>query len=358
MALVYGQIESLKQIRKTLDQKGITRFNSIGDLNKFIKNYDNEKEEIFFKIEHDFDLELEVLQTKGIVLQRNYDTLKENAETKLKDRIGKLRQKCERLSSIQANNAIMELAYWYQLQFLLGEKFILEKSFNLIISIQTYRSKKSLKPIREKINALAANRQSIISTRCESKFKELEYTKNVVTDLNPLIAGAIGESLVEKELKKLSDTYVLFNDFSLVFKKPIYNKKENDRIFSIQIDHLLVTGAGIFNIETKNWSKESIARPDLRSPIKQIQRSSFAMFVILNHSEQGASRILRRHHWGEKKLPIWNIVAMINNKPKGEFKFVTIKKVNELNGYIDSFEPIFDDSEVKTISNYLNKIKN
>ncbi|WP_424273342.1 hypothetical protein [Eudoraea sp.] len=61
---------------------------------------------------------------------------------------------------------------------------------------------------------------------------------------------------------------------------------------------------------------------------------------------------------GEKKLPIWNIVAMINNKPKEEFKYVTIKKLKELNGYIDSFEPIFDDNEVKMISNYLIKMKN
>ncbi|MGB5204056.1 nuclease-related domain-containing protein [Eudoraea sp.] len=356
MALVYGQIETLKQIRKILDQKGITQFNSTGDLNDFIKNYENEKEEVFFMIEHDFDLELDIIQVKGNILQRNYDTLKNGAETKLKGRINKLRQKCERLSSIRAKNAIMELAYWYQLQFLLGVKFILEKSFNFIISIQTYRSRKSLKPIREKINALAANRQSIISSRCESKFKELEYKKNVVTDLNPLIAGAIGENLVQKELKKLSDTYVLFNDFSLVFEKPIYNKKENDRIFSIQIDHLLVTNAGIFNIETKNWSKESIARLDMRSPISQIRRTSYALFVILNNREQGASRILRSHHWGDKKIPIKNIVAMINNKPKGEFKFVTIKKLKELNSYIDSFEPIFDDSEVSRIAEHLRKI--
>ncbi|MGB5429644.1 nuclease-related domain-containing protein, partial [Eudoraea sp.] len=151
---------------------------------------------------------------------------------------------------------------------------------------------------------------------------------------------------------------VLFNDFSLVFNKPIYYKKENDRIFSIQIDHLLVTNAGIFNIETKNWSKESIASLDMRSPIRQIRRSSYALFVILNSSEQGASHILKSHHWGEKKIPIKNIVAMINNKPKGEFKYVTIKKLKELNSYIDSFESIFDDTEVKMISNYLIKMKN
>ena len=356
MALVYGQIETLKQIRRTLDEKGITRFNSIGDLNLFIKNYENEKEAIFFKIEHDFDLELDILQAEGIVLQRNYDTLKNNAETKLKGRINNLEVKCERLSSIRAKNAVMELAYWYQLQFLLGLKFIQEKSFNLAIRIRTNRSKKSLKPIREKINALTANRQSIISSRCAFQFHELEYVMNVVTDLNPLIAGAIGENLVQKELENLSDSYVLFNDFSLAFKKPIYNKKENDRIFSIQIDHLLVTNAGIFIIETKNWSKESISRPDIRSPISQIRRSSYALFVILNSSEQGASRILRSHHWGEKKIPIWNIVAMINNKPKEEFKYAAIKKLNELNGYIDSFEPIFDDAEVSRIAEYLRNL--
>jgi len=358
MALVYGQIDTLKQIRRTLDAKGIRRFNSTGDLKTFIKNYENEKEEIFFKTEHDFDLELEVLEVKGAILQRNFDELKNTTETKLQGRISRLRQKCERLSSIHAKNAVMELVYWYQLQFLLGVKFILEKSFSFIIGIQTNKSRKSLNAIKEEINALAANRQSIISSRCESKFNELEYTKNVVTDLNPLIAGAIGENLVEKELKKLSDTYVLFNDFSLVFNKPIYYKKENDRIFSIQIDHLLVTNAGIFNIETKNWSKESIASLDMRSPIRQIRRSSYALFFILNSSEQGASHILKSHHWGEKKIPIKNIVAMINNKPKGEFKYVTIKKLKELNSYIDSFESIFDDTEVKMISNYLIKMKN
>lgn len=358
MAQVYGQIDTLKQIRRTLDKKGIRRFNSTGDLKTFIKNYENEKEEIFFKIEHDFELELDVLELKGTILQKNYDTLKNNTEKKHQTRISKLRQKCEHLSSIQAKNAIMELAYWYQLQFFLGVKFILEKSFNLIIRIKTKKSRKSLDAIKEEINTLAANRQSIISSRCASRFNELEYTKNVVTDLNPLIAGAIGENLVQKELEKLSDSYVLFNDFSLALRKPIYNKKENDRIYSIQIDHLLVTNAGIFNIETKNWSKESIARLDMRSPISQIRRTSYVLFVIVNSSEQGASRILRSHHWGEKKIPIKNIVAMINNKPKGEFKYVTIKKLKELNSYIDSFEPIFDDAEVSRIAEYLKKLEN
>ncbi len=355
MTIVIGQIETLKKIRETLDHKGITRFNSIGDINKFIKNYYNEKEEIFFKIEHDFDLELDTLQAEGFNLQKNYDNLKTNAETKLKSRISNLRQKCESLASIPANNAIMELTYWYQLQILLGFKFILEKSFNLSIRIQIYRTRKSLKSILKKINACATNRQSIISTRCAQKFKELEYTKTVVTELNPLIAGAIGENLVSKELKKLSDKYILFDDFSIDFERPIYYKKDNNRIHSIQIDHLLVTNSGLFIIETKNWSKKSIRRLDLRSPIKQIDRSSFALYATLTYSRELVDK-LYKHHWGQKKIPIKRIVVMINQKPKEKFKFVKVATLNELNRYITYFDPIFDDSEVEIISKYLNKI--
>jgi len=357
MTLVYGQIETLKRIRETLDQKGITRFNSTADLNKFIKNYENEKEELFFNIERAFDLELDTLQTKGDNLQKNYDALKTKREIWFKDRIRILRMKCERLSSIQAKNAVMELAYWYQLQFFSGIRFFLEKTYSHLINLQTYKALKRLKFALKRINTLSTNRQAIISTGYASKYKELEYTKKVVTDLNPLIAGAIGESLVEKELKKLSDKYILFNDFSMHFEKPMYYKEDKNRIHSIQIDHLLVANSGLFIIETKYWSKKSVERFDLRSPVNQIKRSSFALYATLTYSKELDAE-LNKHHWGEKKIPIRNIVVMINQKPKEKFKFVKVTTVKQLNRYISYFDPIFDDSEVKTISNFLNKIKN
>ncbi len=90
MTVVLGQIEPLIRIRETLDQKGITRFNSIGDINKFIKNYNNEKEEAFFKIQNDVDLEIDVLQAEWHKLQKEYDTLQSNAITTLEGRISKL----------------------------------------------------------------------------------------------------------------------------------------------------------------------------------------------------------------------------------------------------------------------------
>ena len=149
----------------------------------------------------------------------------------------------------------------------------------------------------------------------------------------------------------------MFNDFSVDFERPIYYKKDNTRISSIQIDHLLVTNSGLFIIETKNWSKKSIERLDLRSPVKQIDRSSFALYATLTYSRELVDK-LYKHHWGQKKIPIRKVVVMINQKPKEKFKFVKVATLNELNRYITYFDPIFDDSEVEIISKYLNKIKN
>ena len=358
MTVVLGQIESLVRIRETLDQKGITRFNSIGDINKFIKNYNNEKEEAFFKIQNDVDLEIDVLQAEWHELQKEYDTIQSNAITTLEGRISKLKTKCKTIATTSAKNIFIEVANWYRLLFFIPIKFLLEKNFNRLISWKTNKKGGILKSKINEIKAKMPNRQVTISKRFTKKLNELEHIKEVACSLNPLIAGAIGENLVEKELKKLSDTHVLFNDFSLEFDKPIYNKRENDRIYSIQIDHLLVSRVGIFIIETKNWSKESIARSDMRSPVSQIRRASFALFVILNSNNSDESSFLNKHHWGDRKLQIRNLIVMINNKPKEEFKFVTVKVLNELNDFINYFEPIYDESEVRSIVQHLNDIKN
>lgn len=356
MALVYGQLESLKKIRDTLDRKGISRFNSIGQLNNFIKNYENEKEELFYKIEQQFEVELDTLKAELFFQQKNYDELKTNTGIKLNEWVSKLDRKCTILRQVPAKNALIELGNWYLLQLLIGIKFTLKISYILYLWIQTFKSKNKLKKALKKLNVYNHDKHSIISARFTEEFKNLEYTKAIVNKINPLIAGAIGEHLVAKELEKLPDNFVLINDFSFSLNPPIFNKKNNDRIYSIQIDHLLITNAGIFILETKNWSKESIGRLDLRSPIEQIQRTNYALFILLNSYESVGSEILKQHHWGKRELPIKNVIAMINNKPKGKFKHVAIKKLSELNRYISYFEPIFNDSEIKKISALLRRL--
>ncbi len=197
------------------------------------------------------------------------------------------------------------------------------------------------------------NKRKIISERCKEPFENLAYTKEVIDGLYTLIAGAIGESAVVKALQQLSDDFYLYNDFSLNFDPPIYNKNDDDRIFSIQIDHLLVCRSGVFLLETKNWSRRSIENFDLRSPVKQILRTNYALFVLLNSDSKFNGIELEHHHWGSKKIPIRNVIVMTNEKPKEEFKHVKVLSLSELNGYIQYFEELFSDKEVESIFEYL-----
>lgn len=54
---------------------------------------------------------------------------------------------------------------------------------------------------------------------------------------------------------------------------------------------------------------QSIDSLDLRSPVEQIKRASYALFVFLNSD---VSLGLKRHHWGNRKIPLRNVVVMTN----------------------------------------------
>jgi len=358
MTIVHGQIESLTRIKESLNQKGITRFNSIGDINKFKSNYELKTHKISNQVTHDFNIEVDNLQADKNILHKSYNDLKTKSTKELNNTITKLKNKSDHLVSKNINNLIIKWFNWLQIKILKSKTTKLEKGFDKIIKKQTYNAAKTLNETSKKINEYTLNRAEIISERCAPQLKELAYTMEVIEGLYPLIAGAIGESLVEKELKKLSNNNVLFNDFSIEFQPPIYNRKENDRIFSIQIDHLLVTNSGVFIIETKNWSKKSIESFDLRSPVKQIKRTSHALFTILNSKSNQRVINFNTHHWGEKQLPIRSVVVMIKERPKEKFKYVQVKTLNELNGYISYFDPIFDESEVTSIAEHLKMMNN
>lgn len=293
MTIVVGKIEPLKRLKETLNKNGIYRFNSIGEINTFLKNYESEKKEI-----------------PAIVKNSLNEEIKELGE---------------------------------------ASKQAIEKSNKNIFNKIIYYLK--IKKLTNKKLSIVNNFENIVSNRCTESYNELEFIKETVEGLYTLISGAIGENSVVNELQKLSDNYYLINDFSLYLNPPIFNKRENDRIFSIQIDHLLICQSGVFVIETKNWSTNSIKSLELRSPVEQILRTSYALFVLLNSDSNLG---LARHHWGNKKIPIRNIIVMTNKAPKEEFNHVKVLPLNGLNKYIKYFDEIFSKSEAENIFNYLN----
>ena len=141
--------------------------------------------------------------------------------------------------------------------------------------------------------------------------------------------------------------------FLFFFRRPVYNRQENDYIKSIQIDHILIAPSGIFLIETKNWSEKSLNNLNLHSPVQQVKRANFVLFKILMKGITEHTLNLNPHHWGNRKIPIRNLIVLTNLKPKEEFHYVKVLTLNELIGYIQYFEPTFPSNETEEIAKYL-----
>ena len=349
MAQIYGQIESLKQIRNRLNLKGIDRFNSLNEINTFIKNYASEKISVYNYFESELENDINKLNEK---IKYNHDASEKIKKGSIKKLDKKINLNLDHLGKYNKKNEKSLLAKQFTLlivKILDTRVKYLQNNYENIINKSTNKIKSTINRDLNNLKECIDNKEDIIAERSAKKIEQLAYTKEVILDLNPLIAGAVGENLVVNEIEKLSNDYILINDFSISFNPPIYNKKEDDRIYSIQIDHLLISKSGVYILETKNWSKKSIMSFGLRSPIEQINRTSFALFVLLNSKSSHKKIKLNKHHWGEKQIPIRNIIVMINNKPKEKFKFAKIKTLKELNSYIEFFDPIFNDKEYNNI---------
>lgn len=348
MAKIFGITESLKSLKSELNGKGINRFSSVKQIKDFLSNYKLEKNTIL-KNESD-KLDEEYFKTssnlKKLIIKR--DKIINSENDRIDNKISDLNKKIEIIKSRNVN-FIIKLFLKIKLYSLNKQLNKLIRTKSSLIDLLVKDVNKNIKSDELFIKTYKKDKQNLIKKGAKSQLDELKYTRDVLENLKNLISGAIGENLVVNEIKKLGDDYALINDFNLSFSDPRYYKKQDDWIYSAQIDHLLISRAGIFLIETKNWSRKSVDTISLRSPIKQIQRSNFALFIYISENIS-----LNEHHWGEQTIPIRNLIVMINNKPTGRFKYVAVKLLKELNDYLKYFEPVLTQSQYEKVIRQLN----
>jgi hypothetical protein len=352
MAQIHGQVESLKRLLSELNSRGINRFNSIQDIQAFVDNFQNERDQIVLYHEQQLEREVEDLE---VFIKENKaisDRIKKDAKCDFDHRINNLKLLIaitnNKVNSRFKKNILSRIKLW----FLQRKLESLIEDYPKLIQLSADKIDKQIECDSNKLFDFKENPQEVLNERCRPDLNQLNYIKEVLQDFNTLILGAKGEIQVVKEIEKLSDDFVLINDFSVHFNPPLYRRSSNDRIYSIQIDHLLISKVGIFILETKNWSKKSIESLDLRSPVDQIRRSSYALFRLISNAIDGGEIRLNHHHWGDKNIQVRNIIVMINEKPKEEFQFVKIKTLSELNSYISFFEDILSEDEVRRLTNY------
>lgn len=349
MCKVYNTIGSLTVIKTHLLQNNVSGFNSINELLSFQKNYNTAREQLVSNQKTLLTEERNNLNEGVLRLEQQIEDDKLILKQKFDSEIKTLLHQIDELADA-TKTIIQEFTYSFKALFKLIQINYLKIFSRIIISRSVKPKIKLLDEKRKRHQYLVSYFEEAVTAAGGVALAELDRNKRVIDEINSYIYGALGEQKVVDDLTHLSDDYTLINDFTYNFEKPLYHKQQQTHIKTIQIDHLLVSPAGVFLIETKNWSKESVQSLNLRSPVDQIKRTSFALFILINRSTDFK---LIPHHWGERKIPIRNLIVLINNKPMGEFQYVKILTLNELVGYVKYFPPTLSNQETREIADYL-----
>lgn len=327
MARVYGEIGALTELRAILYANGIYDFETLDDIRSFRNNYKRSLEEIRERYK-------DVLQKEIVNLESSCEEIK----TEEKSLKGELKNLLDQKGEESSGGFITRISHFFK-----------KKYTEILIA----KKNKSLLHTQDNINDKKSNPNKWIEKYASNDIKEQEATLAVFKENRHLFYGAEGEEKVTLELSKLPDTYIVINDYCRSFASPIYDRKNDDRIYSVQIDHIVVGPTGIYLIETKNWSKDSIENLNLFSPIKQLQRHGFAMFVLLNQAAEDGRMRSFSDHWGDKKISLKNIICMINHKPQQEFQYVKVLSLRELTRYISYGKQTYSEDEIEDLADYL-----
>lgn len=352
MASIYNTVGSLDLVMKRLRADNIRDFHTLDEILGFQKQYSSILRQVINRHENALITEKQHLNEEIPHLERNLQLHKDEIANTLKGKIDKIIFKLGHLQELPESkfasirNRVLKLWLKMELQ-------ITEKTFKQRVALATRSLQMALQSKKYRHEYLLNNFQDALKKSAAEEVDELQRKITVIDELNSMIYGAIGELRVEQELAKLPEDFYIINDFNLEFDRAIYYPREGSYMKSIQVDHLLVSPAGVFIIETKNWSEESLNNLDLRSPISQIQRSGFAVFKILTSAASEGNFFSRQHHWGTRKIPIRNVVAILNRKPQQEFEFVKVLTIHELLRYIQYFKPVFSPRETENLKDFL-----
>ncbi|MCD0472510.1 nuclease-related domain-containing protein [Flavobacterium sp. JAS] len=339
-----------------LEQNNIYEFKSLKEVIDFQKSYTILREQLISQHENLIEEEKNMLNVDLPNLDIAIETQREVSIEMLVKVIDKLKQQLNNSTNRASTNFFQKLSsaliHWNYKRKIKSR----ENNFEIEVEMSISKLVKDYQVKSDRYQFITSYFSEAVEQSAHYPLSELERKKSAIDELNSYIYGAIGEQKVVKTLESLSDEYFLINDFAVSFSPAIYNRKENDYIKSVQIDHILVGPSGIFVIETKNWSEKSLENFSLRSPVAQVKRTSFALFYLLNNEKSNYHIGLDKHHWGDKKVPIKNLIALTNTKPKEEFQYVKVLTVNELNSYVKYFKPIFSYNETKRIADMILRI--
>lgn len=354
MAKVYKQVGSLTQLIDELEREGMGAFRTMDDIRSFRKNCESSSDRIREECR-------EILRQEVVDLELKCRQLSLKLDQKIREKETLLQNELEDLKGILAGNAkrnmLMRLFFFFRKKRLTKRKKILENSFENEVKRAFRKGFAKIDSLRAEIEDRKNNSEKWVERYSASDIEKQKRNLAVFRKHKYLFYGAEGEEKVSWELSRLPDTYTVINDYRLEFSRPIYDRNNDDRIHSIQIDHVVIGPTGLYLVETKNWSRDSVENTELFSPIKQLKRNNFAMFVLLNQAVERGEIDNFSNHWGEKKISPRNILCLINHRPNQEFQYVRTLSENQVTQYVRNQRQTFSQIEVNSLTeNLLSRI--
>jgi len=142
---------------------------------------------------------------------------------------------------------------------------------------------------------------------------------------SPELAGANGELTVIEQLRRLPGAYVVMNNVQLHATSHI--RFNGALLRSAQIDHLVLSPAGVFIIETKNWSARFTQSGQYDNPYEQVRRAGHLCYCLLRKS------------FGKTRVRTI-IVSLGNLPPSPEDSYAKVLRPEQINGYISWFKEV------------------
>ena len=206
-----------------------------------------------------------------------------------------------------------------------------QKCKYILLKVKRYKMKKDyLKKINRKtrLYRIELRAKSKEKSRFEYWVKQkIEREQNKYRDVHQyleenasFLIGARGEEAVIAELRKLPDSYYVFNDMKFNTDEHwIYDNGERFNK-SCQIDHLVVGPTGIFLLETKNWSRFSFEERRGDPHVQVYRASRIAYHCFFQYLKIGKS--------------LKNVVVTLEPRQKTVYKSVDQTDLAHLMDYI------------------------
>ncbi|MGC1631725.1 MAG: hypothetical protein WA749_06395, partial [Gelidibacter sp.] len=187
MAKIYGTIESLKSLKSELENKGISRFNSVKEINDFLLNYNFEKLTVLNDTAE--KLEKEYSETLINLKQRiqNKNEIIQLETERIDNRISDL---LEKINLIHKNgNHLKRILSEVKLYFLKYQFNYFVKNKNKLIDSSVENISDKIKKDEYFTKEYENDRKNLIEKRAKSEIEKLEYTRNVLENSRNLISG-------------------------------------------------------------------------------------------------------------------------------------------------------------------------